>query len=297
MMARNYRRFPIATVLAMAMLVIVTVTAHADFRHSRPGPRPRAMGSAFVGVVDDANAVYWNPAGMTQMQKFEITGARTRLYAVDDLSNDYVAMAYNFKNVVSFGLSWVRLSLEDIYNEDTINLATAVDVPGVDNLSVGASLKLFVLDAPGYEQYNDPSYEGRQTKPSVDIGIHYHPDKNWAVGAVAYNLNEPELSLLSTTSDPDAVTRQYAVGASYVFRELVRTSFDIRTRHGSFDDTIGQLGSEVWFFDAVALRGGFKQEYLTAGMALKGQRWQLDAMLESHHELGNSYQLAATIKL
>ena len=117
------------------------------------------------------------------------------------------------------------------------------------------------------------------------------------MGAVAYNINEPELKLLSTTTNPDAVTRQYAVGVSYVFRELVLTSFDLRTRYGSFDDTIGQLGSEVWFFDAVALRGGFKQEYLTTGLGLRGQRWQLDAMLETHNELGNSYELAATIRL
>jgi len=37
------------------------------------------MGSAFVAVSDDANAVYWNPAGMTLIERFEITGCRTLL--------------------------------------------------------------------------------------------------------------------------------------------------------------------------------------------------------------------------
>jgi hypothetical protein len=279
------------------MLMVMAAGAWADFRHTRPGPRPRGMGSAFVGVADDANAVYWNPAGMTQITNFELIGARSSLYAVDNLSNDYLTMAYNWKNKASFGISWVRLGLDEVYNEDTINLATAVALPGVDSLSVGFSYKLFVLNAPGYEQYNDPAYKGRQTKSSFDIGLHYHPKRKWAIGAVAYNVNEPELTLLSTTTNPDAVTRQYAVGVRYVFRELLMTSFDLRTRYGSFDNTFGQVGSEVWFFDAVALRGGFKQEYLTTGLGLKGQRWQLDAMLETHPKLGNSYQMAATIRL
>jgi hypothetical protein len=290
-------RSAIVSLLALAFVAALVASARADFRHMRPGPRPRAMGSAFVGVSDDANAVYWNPAGMTQMTRFEITGCRTLMFAVDELTNDYVSMAYNWSDRASFGMSWVRLGLEDIYNEDTINFAMAADIPGLDNLSIGASYKLFILEAPGYERYNDPAYGGRVSEPSFDIGLHYHPDDNWALGAVVYNVNEPELKLLSTTVDPDPVLRQYAIGGRYIFRDLLTTSFDLRTRYGSFDDTIGRIGSELWFFEAVALRGGIVEEYLTTGLGLKGNQWQLDVMLETHSELGNTYQLAATLKL
>lgn len=284
-------------VLAAVAVATLAATAWADFRHTRPGPRPRAMGSAFVGIADDANAVYWNPAGMTQIERFEVTGCRTLLYAVDGLANDYVSMAYHWRNKVAVGMSWVRLGLEDVYNEDTINLAVAADVPGIDKLSLGASFKLFILDAPGYEQYNDPAYGGSVNEPSLDLALHYHPDKEWSVGAVVYNVNEPELKLLSTTINPDPVYRDYAVGVSYTFRSLLLTSFDVRTREGHFDNTVGRIGSELWFFDAVALRGGFKREFLTTGLGLKGARWQLDVMLETHYELGNTYQFAATVKL
>ena len=37
------------------------------------GPRAIAMGQAFVAVADDANAVYWNPAGLNQLGGSEIT--------------------------------------------------------------------------------------------------------------------------------------------------------------------------------------------------------------------------------
>jgi hypothetical protein len=263
----------------------------------RMGPRPRSMGSAFVAVANDANAVYWNPAGMTLLDRFEITGCRTLLYEVDELSNDYLSAAYHWQNRAAFGLCWVRLGLDDIYYEDTIHLAVARELPVGKGLRMGVSYKMLILDAPGYEQYNDPSYLGSQVEHTFDVGFHYRASEKWTLGMVIYNVNEPELSLLSTTRNPDPVYRDYAFGATYTFRGMLLTCFDLRTRYGKLSNTAGRFGSELWFFDAVALRGGFIESDLTAGMGLKGQRWQLDVVLETHHELGNTYQFAATIKL
>ncbi len=36
------------------------------------GVRAMGMGGAFVGVADDFSAVYWNPAGLVQMEQFEV---------------------------------------------------------------------------------------------------------------------------------------------------------------------------------------------------------------------------------
>lgn len=291
------KRTFLITALICSIILMSTGAVRADFRHARMGPRPRALGSAFVSVADDANAVYWNPAGMTQLDRFEITGCRTMLYAVEELSNDYISAVYNWTRYGAFGISWVRLDLEDTYNENTINFAIARKVPFIQGLSVGTSVKLMILSAPGYEKYNDPAYGGRVIEPSVDIGIHYRPKDNWAIGAVVYNVNEPELQLLTTTTRPDPVYRDFAIGASYIFRGLLLLTYDLRTRYGEFSNTIGRIGSEIWFFDAVALRGGFEQEHMTAGVGLRNNHWQIDIMLETHYELGNTYQFSATIRL
>ena len=269
----------------------------ADFRHARMGPRPRAMGSAFVAVADDANSVYWNPAGMSQVERFEAIGCRTSLYDVEGLSNDYVTAVYNLPRYLALGFSWVRLGLEDIYHEDTINMALSGKVPSIKGLSVGASVKMFLLAAPGYEKYNDPAYDGRVIEPSYDIGVHYAPAENWSLGAVVYNISEPEMALLKTTQTPDPIHRNIAVGVKYVFRDMLMMTYDIKTRFGDLGDTEGRIGGEVWFFNSVALRGGFKQDRMTAGLGLKHTFWQLDIMLETHNELGNMYQLSATVRL
>lgn len=296
---KRLKRHTCAAMASAAILLALTPQAlRADFRHARMGPRPRAMGSAFVGVADDANAIYWNPAGMTMVERFEITGCRTSLFSVAELSSDYAAAVYNTGPWFAVGVSWVRLELEDIYHEDTVNLGIARSVPKFDNLSIGAAVKIFTLAAPGYERYNDPAYEGSVNKASVDIGVHYHStSKVWSVGAVVYNVNEPKLQLLTTTKTPDPVYRDFAIGASYRFSGLLLLSYDLRTRYGRWDDVIGRIGSEIWFFDAVALRGGFEKENLTAGFGLKGTHWQVDLMLETHYDLGNTYQFGLTIRL
>lgn len=286
-----------AALITCLLLAALSTAARADFRHARMGPRPRAMGSAFVAVADDANAVYWNPAGMTLIDRFEITGCRTLLYAVDGLSSDYLSLAYSDPRFGALGLSWVRLGLKDIYHEDAVNIAYAHEIPHISGLSCGASVKILALSAPGYEQYNDPAYEGRCVKHSFDIGIHYRATKALTFGAVMYNANEPTLKLLRTTEHPAPVLRETAIGVSYTFRELLLTTFDLRTRNGSFNNTIGRFGSELWFFDAVALRGGFEQGNMTAGLGLKSGRWQVDVMLETHYDLGNVYQFSGTIRL
>ncbi len=284
-------------IVACALLVALAAPARADFRHARMGPRPRAMGSAFVAVADDANAVYWNPAGLAQLDRFEITGCRTILYGIDDLSNDYLSLAYNDSRIGAFGMSWVRLGLKDIYHEDAVNVAYARKAPFAPGLSLGASLKIFALSAPGYEKYNDPAYEGRDVKPSFDLGFHYRASKNLTFGAVVYSANEPRLKLLRTTKNPAPVLRETSIGVSYTFRELLLTTFDLSTRYGSFRNTVGRFGSELWFFDAVALRGGFEAGNMTAGLGLKGRRWQIDVMLETHYDLGNVYQFSGTIRM
>ncbi|UCF06166.1 MAG: hypothetical protein JSV33_03820 [bacterium] len=284
-------------IVSLLAVILPSNQGWADFRHARMGPRPRAMGSAFVGVADDVNAVYWNPAGITHIERFEVTGCRTLLYAVDNLSNDYISGAYHWHGVAAFGVSWVRLDLEDIYHEDTINFAIARKAPFIKGLSIGGSVKIFSLSAPGYEKYNDPAYEGRDVKPSFDLGIHYRSKHRWTIGAVVYNINEPKLKLLKTTVHPDPVYRDIAIGVSYKFRDLLLVSYDIKSRYGDLDNTVGRIGSEIWFFEAVALRGGFEQENMTGGFGLKHNRWQIDVMLETHYELGNTYQFAATIRL
>jgi hypothetical protein len=49
------------------------LAATADLNLSGSGARAAGMGGAFIGVADDATAAMWNPAGLTQLERPEVS--------------------------------------------------------------------------------------------------------------------------------------------------------------------------------------------------------------------------------
>ncbi len=67
------------------------------------------MGAAFVGVADDASAGYWNPAGLSQLTRKELTLMKATLFA--DTTLDYYAFVKPSKKGGSaWGLSMAKLA-------------------------------------------------------------------------------------------------------------------------------------------------------------------------------------------
>ncbi|MBC8424091.1 hypothetical protein H8E07_08195 [bacterium] len=282
--------------LATGVALMATTEVLADFRHTRMGARPRALGSAFVSLSDDPNATLWNPAGLTRDNRLALMASRAWMYSVSELSHDYLTVDVPAWHGLHFGASFVRLGIHDVYYEDVYHLAVAAEAPFLEGLSVGATGKIFRLTAPGYEQLNDPSYDGGDTGFAADIGFHYDSGEAWTLGGVVYNLNEPYLQLLSTTIDPDPVYSQFALGGSYLFRDTLTLICDLRSREGGWDNSAVHLGAEIWFFDAMALRSGLNAGMVTMGVGLQDVRWQADIALETHNELGNVYLLSFTVR-
>ena len=61
-------------ITCLAVLILGPALALANgFYTPTVGPRAGAMGGAFIGLADDYSAVYWNPAGITQIKGMEVT--------------------------------------------------------------------------------------------------------------------------------------------------------------------------------------------------------------------------------
>ena len=61
-------------ITCLAVLILGPVLALANgFYTPVVGPRAGALGGAFIGLADDYSAVYWNPAGITQIKGMELT--------------------------------------------------------------------------------------------------------------------------------------------------------------------------------------------------------------------------------
>jgi hypothetical protein len=280
----------------LTLLAGLAPGARADFRHAHMGSRPQALGSAYVSLADDANAAYWNPAGLVRDHRVSLMLTNSWLYGISDITNTYVAMDLPKLAGLHFGASWVRLGIKDLYYEDTINLAVAANMPFLEGLSLGVTGKMFLLAAPGYEQYNDPSYNGGDQGFSFDLGALYDSGGAWTLGATVYNLVETKLQLLESTSDPDPVFTEWAAGGSYLFRETLLVTADFRNREGEVNNIVVHGGAEIWFYHAMVLRTGLSHGLVTLGAGLQDDHWQLDFSLETDKNLGNIFMLSFTVR-
>lgn len=288
------RRWAAAIVAALA--IGAAGDAFADFRFLGMGARPRAMGSAFVSLADDANAAFWNPAGLTRSDRLALSVTRAWMYDTEELRHDYLAAELPSLGEWHFGASWVRLAIPHLYSEDTLNLAVARKVPFLSGLSVGVTGKMLLLSAPGYERYNDPYYNGGDQGFTADIGVLYDSGEAWTLGATLYNVHRTELQLLKNTSDPDPVFREWAAGGSWLFRETLLVTADLRSRDGQADNIVVNGGAEIWFFNALVLRAGLDRGLVTMGTGLQDKHWQADFCVQTDRRLGNVYLLSFTVR-
>ena len=77
-------------ILLLASNAYTKGEAGAQFLKIGAGARACAMGEAFTGIADDPSAIYWNPAGLTQMNSAQII-AMQNFYLLD-MSYQYLGM-------------------------------------------------------------------------------------------------------------------------------------------------------------------------------------------------------------
>lgn len=87
-------------------------TTAASFLVIDVGPRATAMGSAYVALANDATAMYWNPAGIANINNFEATFTNSRWLA--DLSFNYAGAVVSLGNFGNLGINATFLTMDQI---------------------------------------------------------------------------------------------------------------------------------------------------------------------------------------
>lgn len=84
----------------------------AQFLKIGVGGRATAMGDAFVAIADDASALYWNPAGLTQFSQNQIFFSHNKW--VVDINHDFLGAVYHVSSNDAFGISFTALHMQDM---------------------------------------------------------------------------------------------------------------------------------------------------------------------------------------
>lgn len=88
-----------------------------------PGARAAGMGEAFVGVADDATAVFWNPAGLAYLYGREITVMHANWLPqfASDMYYDFIAYRQDIEGVGTIGanITYLNMGEQTITGEDS----------------------------------------------------------------------------------------------------------------------------------------------------------------------------------
>ena len=145
-------------------------TVAASFLEIEVGSRAVGMGGAYVAVVDDATAVFWNPAGLARISKTEVVMIHTNWLV--DTSFDFVAIAFPVGNSGTFGMSITSLSTDEMEVRTILLPEGTGERFSTSDLSAGLSYALDLTD-----------------KFSIGVNAKYISQKIWHMGARGFALD------------------------------------------------------------------------------------------------------------
>lgn len=111
-------KYILRTTVLIALLVMASGPLNAgryagDFMEIGSGVRALGLGKAFAAVADDGSAIFWNPAGISQLKRIEVGLMRSFLY--EGLAYyDHLTYCQPLPNDVTIGVNWTRLSIPDV---------------------------------------------------------------------------------------------------------------------------------------------------------------------------------------
>ncbi len=101
------------------------------------GAQAVAMGSAYVSVVEDATAMYWNPAGLARISGNEAVFSHARWFA--DIRMSYAAVAMNLGNIGAIGVSGQFQTMDEMERTTILEPDGTGEMFGAGSFAFGLS--------------------------------------------------------------------------------------------------------------------------------------------------------------
>lgn len=289
-------------------------TTGAQFLKIDPAARPLGMGGAYSAVIDDSNAVFYNPAGIARQQEKEISG--TYLKYFQEINYGSIAGVMPVKgNVFGMGINYLGVSdipkrgLDDVSDPegdddpaDTFGaMDTAISVafarknafPKVlEDLDLGANLRFI------YQTIDEESAFSMM----LDLGSYYPISTK-----LAFALNIQNIGMnVKYKDDSDPLPLNIKAGAAYKPLKGLTIACDINEY--IIDELFyASIGAEYWIKGIVGLRAGYKYGYdtdslgenvgLAGGVGFRYIGLGLDYTFAPFGELGDTHRVSFSAKL
>jgi long-subunit fatty acid transport protein len=257
------------------------------------GARGLAMGGAYTAMADDADAIYWNPAGLAQVagHEFQVSDAELTQSTREDF--------FSYAQTAGFGTFAVAGTYFDdgtLDGRDTQGHPTG-SFSAADAAATGAfARKTDLVDLGGSVKFIQSHIGSSQaTTFAVDLGAR-RQFGNVVVGAAVRNAG-PGLKFDSETDD---LPLRLALGAAYKFGGGHALTAELTNAPRAGGTNVG-FGGEYRALKDIYLRAGYTTQSaitggtgfdavdgLTLGVGFRSSRWTIDYAAVPMGELGST---------
>ena len=170
-------------------------TSAASFLEISVGAIATGMGGAYVSRANDATALYWNPAGIAKLDKYEADVVHTQWLA--DTKLDFGALVLPLGNFGTLGFSYTSLSMSDMKVRTVEQPEGTGEYFSAGDLAFGLSYsrKLFDRFSIGFtaKYIQEKIWHMSSVAFAMDIGTEFRTDLfgGMVIGASISNFGTP----------------------------------------------------------------------------------------------------------
>jgi hypothetical protein len=277
----NMRQLLTWTVLIVAMVALGSSGARAQDKVGTTGaqfleigvsPRADAFGGAFTAVADDASAIYYNPAGLVQLENRQVMVSLIDYPADISYSFVGVAMPVGIGGVIGFGYYGLDAGEIDVTTHQHPN--------GVDGWTFGAkdyalslSYGRFLTDrfslGVTVKLIDELYEEERATGWAADVGTQYNTGwRNFKITMLLSNFG-PDMSFI-TQDYPLPINFKFGGALDVLDGPGHHAIFAIEGSHPADNREKYNVGMEYTFRNFASLRAGQRFEHDLGGMSVGG---------------------------
>ncbi|MBC8375940.1 MAG: PorV/PorQ family protein [FCB group bacterium] len=277
---------PLCLLLAFSTIDAQTTkegTTAFQFLKVKPDARANGMGEAFTAVADNADGVYYNPAGLTDAGKYELSmsmynyfadvrnmggvalvGTRLGTFAIQYQYND-IGQILHTTNVTSLADYQALSSSQDYFSPNHLMLGLTYARAVTDKFSFGITTK-FVQEDLIYSKEDQILFDG---------GVLYRSGwRTLRTSAVVRHFGDDIVFEEKGFSAPQVLILGFGVECFGPEGGLIGTnSFQRLTLAADLlaprdYDQQYNIGAEWALKERLFLRGGYKINYITEGLSL-----------------------------
>lgn len=231
------------------------------------GGRSLGLGKAFSGLANDAQAVYYNPAGLAQLYSNDLILMGGTLYGGANQTFVSYALPTQLFGTFAFSYTGVRVSVppQELERDEPISWSNN----GV-LLSYAKDLMPFLCVGFNYKVIYNPltDYTARITQ-GFDLGLLIFPEELYSFGVMGKNLLQPRVSYEEGPTE-DPFPRILRAGAAFKLMDgALNIVSDLSYRLIKSPSLHFFQGLEYFPLPSAALRLGLNQNEFTFGVGLK----------------------------